>query len=439
MEGQLYPMLDSYRVLKILEEIQEKKEPLGDQSKVLDSVLGWAYLNGLRKIQVSCSSDEIFSGDPILEPSKPTLSVACLTSCLGELGKSIRKNLSLGKSPDPEEAKASLSGVKPIELEDKYLEIFEKHKKTFDKVFADVVKASEANLEKTLANPNLDPNSKLANTDSASLAILVVLEALSNVEKSAPDKSNAKKEEQNLFIKPSDEVLSLLEKMLLVEGDEGESLPWAKGAMAVKKELDNRYGDNLKVVRGVLYRIYKRAKDPEKIKTLKKVLDMYRVASEKKSGQKKSNPKDQASSDSKAATVTGVGSIAANVGSLFLTGTAKEAAAGAGTGMALASCYLEGRASVHDPAAIEKANTFSEKHPVISEALRGAGVGAAVGAAVVGAGLIGGTIVAPIGIALGLGAAISGVAGTLLGTSFGSAYALGRRSGRKKEIASAVY
>ena len=246
--------MDAKNILSLLE--AEEAKPKDDFEQALVGVLGVIYLDGLSRLRMSCDSKDIFSDDRIVDSSKPTLSIACLTACLGSLSKKI-KETSIPKSPDKKAVEKTLVSTKSDGLDEKNKEKFEEHKKQFDKVFVRVVKDSEAKLKEVIKNPDFDKDIK-----PPKLSVLIILDALSKIDDPVP-KSEKKESLQPARKDYSSQVSNLLETVINESGDKN-SYPWDRGPAAVQKEFEKRYSKDKQALHGALYRIYNRLHDPKK-------------------------------------------------------------------------------------------------------------------------------------------------------------------------------
>jgi hypothetical protein len=279
----------------------EDKDTIGNMQKEnLKSVLDVVSKSAQDMLEKICGTEEISSGDPLLDPSKPSLSLLCITSAMTGLMQSPGGSKSKTEETDEETSESFLlaeqsedkteepGGSEGDKAPDKKPEskkqdkkdvsgsdVLSQHMSQFTAVFKKISSLASEKMNNMCSSDEMASGDALLDPKSSALAITTLFSAILEIEKGSGGESN---EEFDLVLSqktsPSEAVLETL--LLALHEGEDESLPWEDGPRALKKEIDRRYKGDRRAIKGFLIRVYKHLKDEYKIKVLKQTLDLYK-------------------------------------------------------------------------------------------------------------------------------------------------------------------
>ena len=183
------------------------------------------------KLRQVCETDECLSGDRLFNPSSDALSMACLKSALLWISQ---KRLNL--KTEIKEASGDSNNRKES--------LYQQHLKRLESVIDKLKEIIDKNVQD--ATDSKDENVSIFNLMVDSIQEVEGIKA-----KSESWSSN------NIY------------------ESEDNSLPWEKGAHAVKAEIDKKFRRSKQGLGGYIMRIYKHLRDTKKVIVMKEVLRMY--------------------------------------------------------------------------------------------------------------------------------------------------------------------
>lgn len=263
----------------------EDKDTIGNMQKEnLKNVLSEVSKAAQSMLKKICASDEISSGEDLFDASKSSLSLMCISSALtgvlqalGEKSTS-KEEKSESRFYEQEETNTkdteSTTDSAAPEKSSGTPDISAQHLQQFETVFKSVSDLAAKKMEDICASDEITSGDPMFDTKSAALAASTILSAIIETEKGSGKQTSEDISMSSLSMSPAEKILETL--LVSLNEKEEDTLPWDKGPRPVKSEIDKRFGKDRKAIKGFLIRIYKHLKDPDKIKTLKDVLELYK-------------------------------------------------------------------------------------------------------------------------------------------------------------------